>query len=105
MEKANTNIQNQTPNTKYFKNKGLRLPHEKPWIQAIILFIAIFCLVFSFLPLFLTVVNSFKLEEQVRVNAFSFPVLSTIVEAAGLNFKEAWAVLSPFYFKTILVAT
>ena len=104
MEKANTNIQNRNPSQKNFKNKGLRLPHEKPWVQAIILVIAIFCLVFSFLPLFLTVVNSFKLEDQVRVNAFSFPVLSTILEAAGINFNEAWAVLSPFYFKTILVA-
>ena len=86
------------------KSKGLRMPYEKTWAQVIILAVTIFCLVFSFLPLFLTVVNSFKLDDQVKVDAFSLPVLSTILEAAGINFGKAWEVLAPFYFKTILVA-
>lgn len=86
------------------KSKGLRMPYEKPLAQTIILFIAIFCLLFSFLPLFLTVVNSFKLDEQVKVDAFSFPLLSTIVEATKTNFTKAWSVLSPYYVKTILIA-
>lgn len=86
------------------KSKGLRMPYEKTWAQVIILTVTIFCLVFSFLPLFLTVVNAFKLDDQVKVDAFSLPVLSTILEAAGINFGKAWEVLAPFYFKTILVA-
>ena len=92
------------PPKKTIKRKGLRMPYEKGWAQAFILAVTIFCLVFSFLPLFLTVVNSFKLDEQVKIDAFSLPVLSTILEAAGLNFGEAWSVLAPYYFKTILVA-
>ena len=86
------------------KSKGLRMPYERTWAQAIILGVAIFCLLFSFLPLFLTVVNAFKLDEQVRYNAFSLPLLSTFAKAAKLNFAKAWAVLAPYYFKTILIA-
>ena len=86
------------------KSKGLRMPHEKLGAQIVILTVTIFCLVFSFLPLFLTLVNSFKLDDQVKINAFSLPVFSTILEAANLNFSQAWAVLAPYYFKTILVA-
>lgn len=98
------NVKNQNSSPIKIRNKGLLLPHEKKGVQAVILTIAIFCLVFSFLPLFLTVVNSFKLDDQVKVNAFSLPLISTIIEAAKLNFSNAWGVLSPFYFKTIFVA-
>ena len=59
-----------TKNKTRLKAKGLRMPYEKPWAQGIILAIAIFCLLFSFLPLFLTVVNSFKLDDQVKVDDF-----------------------------------
>ena len=104
MENATNIAELATQPPKQIKRKGLRMPYEKGWAQAIILAVTIFCLVFSFLPLFLTVVNSFKLDDQVKVDAFSLPVLSTILEAAGLNFGEAWAVLAPYYFKTILVA-
>ncbi len=86
------------------KVKGLRMPYEKPWAQGIILFVVFFCLVFSFLPLLLTVVNAFKLDEQVKTDAFSLPVFSTLAEAADTNFAKAWGVLSPYYFKTITVA-
>ena len=98
------NVKNQNSAPIKIRNKSLLLPHEKKGVQAVILTIAIFCLVFSFLPLFLTVVNSFKLDDQVKVNAFSLPLISTIIEAAKLNFSNAWGVLSPFYFKTIFVA-
>ena len=98
------NVKNQNSSPIKIRNNGLLLPHEKKGVQAVILTIAIFCLVFSFLPLFLTVVNSFKLDDQVKVNAFSLPLISTIIEAAKLNFSNAWGVLSPFYFKTIFVA-
>lgn len=86
------------------KTKGLRMPHEKTLAQTIILIVVIFCLLFSFLPLFLTVINSFKLDEQVKVDAFSFPILSELGQAAKENFSRAWSVLSPFYWKTILIA-
>jgi ABC-type glycerol-3-phosphate transport system permease component len=99
-------MKNETKNiqTEPVKTKGLRMPYEKTWAQAIILALTIFCLIFSFLPLFLTIVNAFKLDDQVRYNAFSFPLLSTFADAAKLNFAKAWNVLAPYYFKTILIA-
>ena len=104
MENATNSAERAKTLPKQLRRKGLRMPYERTWVQAIIIAIAVFCLVFSFLPLFLTVVNSFKLDDQVKVDAFSLPVFSTILEAAGLNFGQAWEVLAPFYFKTILVA-
>ena len=93
-----------TKNKTRLKTKGLRMPYEKPLAQGIILTVAIFCLLFSFLPLFLTVVNSFKLDDQVKVDAFSLPLFSTIAEATKTNFTKAWSVLSPYFFKTLIIA-
>ena len=86
------------------KKSKLRMPYEKNWVQGIILGVVIFCLLFSFMPLFLTIVNSIKTEEQVKVNAFSFPQLATLFEAAKGNFSTAWGAIGPYYFSTILVA-
>ena len=85
------------------KNK-LRMPYERNGVQAVILGVVIFCLLFSFMPLCLTIVNSVKTEEQVKVNAFSFPQLSTLMAAAKGNFATAWDAIGPYYFSTILVA-
>ena len=80
------------------------MPYEANWAQAIIISVVVFCLLFSFLPLFLTIVNAFKTKEQVQVNAFSLPMLSTFAQAAGENFSTAWKVIGPHYFSTIMVA-
>ncbi len=106
MENVTTNVNENLNNTAPAprKTKGLLMPYEKPWAQAIILFVVIFCLVFSFLPLFLTVVNAFKPDDQVKIDAFSLPLLSTISQATEENFGKAWTVLSPYYFKTMLIA-
>ena len=100
MEKTQQNVQVQP----MLKKSKLRMPYERTGVQAAILGVVIFCLLFSFMPLFLTIVNSFKLEEQVKVNAFSLPKLSTIAEAAKLNFSTAWDAIGPYYFTTIMVA-
>jgi ABC-type glycerol-3-phosphate transport system permease component len=86
------------------KKHTLRMPYERNGVQAVILGVVIFCLLFSFMPLFLTIVNSIKTEEQVKVNAFSFPQFATFVSAAKGNFSTAWDAIGPYYFSTILVA-
>ena len=101
MEKNNLKVV--TPTVKPKKNT-LLMPHERTRVQVVILAVIIFCLAFSFLPLFLTVVNAFKLDKQVMKNAFSLPKLSTMGEAARLNFTAAWAGIKGVYFKTIFVA-
>ena len=86
------------------KKSKLRMPHERPAAQTIIIAIVVFCTLFSFMPLFLTVVNSLKTEAQVKVNAFSFPEFSTIGEAIKGNFSSAWSAINKYYFRTILVS-
>ena len=100
METTKNNVQVQP----MLKKSKLRMPYERTGVQAVILGVVIFCLLFSFMPLFLTIVNSFKLEEQVKVNAFSLPKLSTMAEATKLNFSTAWEAIGPYYFSTIMVA-
>lgn len=97
--KLNLETQKITP-----KKSTLIMPHEKPLIQTIIIAVVIICLVFSFLPLFLTVINAFKTDSQVQSNAFWLPELATMGQAAIDNFTKAWAAIGEYYFKTILVA-
>lgn len=99
----NKNIKIGAPTVKPKKSK-LLLPHEKTAVQVVILSVIIFCLLFSFLPLFLTVINSLKTDTQVQSNAFSFPLLSTMGQAIVQNFSIAWGAIGAFYFKTILIS-
>lgn len=100
MEAVQENVQLQ-PTKKTHK---LRMPYERTHVQVIILSVVIFCLLFSFIPLFLTIVNSVKTETQVKLNAFSFPKLATLGQAAKDNFSIAWDAIGPYYFSTIVVA-
>lgn len=86
------------------KKHKLRMPHEKTFAQVLIIAVVIFCTLFSFLPLFLTVVNSLKTETQVKMNAFSLPELSTMFGAAKSNFTVAWSAIGSYYFTTMIVA-
>lgn len=101
MDTIQTNVQTQPTNLKKHK---LRMPYERNFAQVCILTVVIFCLLFSFLPLFLTVVNSFKPDGEVQANAFSLPHLASFAQAAKDNFTTAWAAIGDRYFTTILVA-
>ena len=104
METVKENVQPTPQMQPIQKTRRLRMPYEKPSVQAIIRGVVVFCLIFSFMPLFLTIVNSVKTEEQVKINAFSLPQLSTFAQAAKDNFSTAWEAIGPYYFSTILVA-
>ncbi|MBR2336545.1 MAG: carbohydrate ABC transporter permease [Clostridia bacterium] len=99
----NKNLKIATP-TVQPKEHTLLMPHEKTGVQVPILVFIFICLAFSFLPLFLTVVNALKTDVQVQTNAFAFPKISLIGEAVAHNFSTAWAAIGKYYFKTILVA-
>ena len=86
------------------KKNSLMMPHEKAGAQTVIHIVIILCLAFSFMPLFLTVINSLKTDLQVQTNAFALPELYKIGEAIKSNFANAWAAIGPYYFKTIIVA-
>ena len=101
MDTIQENVQSQPTS---LKRRKLRMPYERNFAQVCILTVVIFCLVFSFLPLFLTVVNAFKPDIDVQTNAFSFPKLASFMQAAKDNFTTAWAAIGDRYFTTILVA-
>ena len=86
------------------KKSTLRMPYERPLAQTIIITVVVFCTLFSFLPLFLTLVNSVKTEMQVKVNAFSLPELASFITAGKSNFSVAWQAIGKYYFSTIIVA-
>ena len=86
------------------KKSKLRMPYERNFAQVCIISIVVFCTLFSFLPLFLTVVNSLKTEAQVKVNAFSLPELATMFSAAKSNFSIAWSAIGSYYFTTMIVS-
>ena len=99
----NKNLKINTPTVKP-KKSTLLMPHERTGVQIVIISVIVICLLFSFLPLFLTVINALKLDEQVQRNAFALPKLSTMGDAIWLNFSAAWAAIGKYYFTTILVA-
>ncbi|MBE7100152.1 MAG: carbohydrate ABC transporter permease [Clostridiales bacterium] len=86
------------------KKSRLMQPHERGWVQAILISIITFCLIFSFLSLFLTIVNSMKTDTQVRTNAFGLPQFSTMIDASKHNFGKAWSLIGDVYFPTIAVS-
>ena len=68
------------------RNKPIRKPNERKGFQSVIIFCVVFCTVFSFLPLLLTVINSMKTQEQVSKDIFSLPQFSTLLTAIRKNF-------------------
>ena len=96
--------QNNVISTRIKKKSKLRLPHEKWWAQAILITIIGVCLAFSFLSLFLTIVNSLKDNKQVQTNAFSLPKLSMLFDVAKHNYSLAWDQIGDVYFPTIIVS-
>lgn len=86
------------------RNKPIRKPYERKGFQSVIIFCVVFCTVFSFLPLLLTVINSMKTQEQVSKDIFSLPQFSTLLTAIRKNFGSAWEEIGPYFFRTIAVA-
>ncbi|MBR2385311.1 MAG: carbohydrate ABC transporter permease [Clostridia bacterium] len=99
----NNSLKINTPTVKP-KKSTLIMPHERTGVQITIIAVIVVCLAFSFLPLFLTVINSLKTDIQVQTNAFAFPKLELIGEAVRSNFTNAWNAIGKYYFKTIIVA-
>lgn len=66
----------------------LRKSYEKPYFQVLITIWVTFCVIFVLIPLYITVINSFKAHEEITANIFSWTKesgFSTIVE----NYKMA----------------
>ncbi len=49
-----------------------------------------FCVVFSLIPLYITIINSFKTNDEIIASIFSFPKLSSL-STIGINYSKAFA--------------
>ncbi len=49
-----------------------------------------FCVIFSLIPLYITIINSFKTNDEIIASIFSFPKFSSFV-AVGKNYSKAFA--------------
>ncbi len=93
-----------TKNTeKPVKAKHIRYSYSGKGLQTFLYVYVTLCVVFSFIPLFITVVNSVKPQEEIMKNVFSMPKLSTMFSNLAANYKEAWEAIGHTFFPTILV--
>lgn len=84
------------------QNKVKRAGQSIPFQVFVYLWVTA-AVIFSFIPLYLTFINSFKNPNEVAFDIWSFPgkgMFSTLME----NYSSAWKRVSPYFFKTILVA-
>lgn len=72
--------------------------------QVCISIIVIFALIFSFVPLFITVLNAFKTNDEINANIFAFPTLENLWLSTKSNFASAWTSVGGSFLRTILVA-
>lgn len=86
------------------KNKPLKFGYERLGVQSALIILVLFLTAFSFLPLILTVLNSVKLEEQVKTNIFGLPAFSTIAQAFKENYSVAWKAIEGTYFNTLAIS-
>ena len=86
------------------KKSRLRYSYERPSFQAVITIIITFCTVFSFIALFITVINSMKTDNEVAFNIFAFPSLKNIVSAVKDNYSGAWSEIASYFFRSIASA-
>jgi len=83
------------------KAKSVRLKYsEKNGIQFVISIIVIFGVLFSLLPLFITIMNSVKSHVEIRLSIFSFPI-SFVTD----NFVTAFSLLESGILNSVFVAT
>ena len=77
--------------------------HRKDF-QVFISIVVMLATLFSFLALFVTVLNALKSNYEISANIFAFPKFSTLWENICNNFSSAWNAVRTSFISTILVA-
>ncbi len=72
--------------------------------QIFITIVVILAMIFSFIPLFITVLNSLKSNYEINANIFAFPALKSMWENVSFNFKSAWNAIKSSFISTILLS-
>lgn len=77
--------------------------HRKDF-QAFISIVVMLATVFSFLALFVTVLNALKSNYEINENIFAFPKLETLWENVSYNFSTAWNAIKTSFLSTVFLA-
>lgn len=70
--------------------KAILKHSDKLNIQIVIITWITFCTLFCLLPLFITILNALKSNNEVARNIFAFPEFSKIISNVSYNFKTSW---------------
>lgn len=90
--------------SKINKKSKLRYSYEKKSFQTFITIVVTLCTVFSFIALFITVVNSAKTDNEVAFNIFALPSVENFVSALKENYSGAWSEIAPYFFRSVMTA-
>lgn len=90
--------------SKKIKKSKLRYSYERKSFQAFIIAVVTLCTLFSFIALFITVVNAMKTDDEVAFNIFALPSMENLVNAVKKNFSSAWAEIGPYFYRSVITA-
>ena len=82
------------------KNK-IRYSYERKSFQIFITVVVTLCTLFSFIALFITVVNSLKTDNEVAFDIFAFPTVNNFVSAMSSNYAKAWIEVYVYFFRSL----
>ena len=76
---------------------------DKTSIQVVVVTWITFCTVFCLLPLFVTILNAFKSNDEVYKNIFGLPALSNVLPNIVYNFSTSWKEIQRAFGNSILL--
>ncbi len=91
-------------NSRGNRKNRIRYSYSGTVRQVLICVYITFCVLFSFVPLFITVINSMKTQTEIQMNVFAMPSLGTMFSNIATNYSKAWAAIGYTFLPTILTA-
>lgn len=85
------------------KTKLKRSYYRKDF-QVFISIIVVLAMIFSFIPLFITVLNALKSNYEINANIFAFPNIDAFWEDIKFNLSTAWGAIETSFISTILLS-
>ena len=85
------------------KTKLKRSYYRKDF-QVFISIVVVLAMIFSFIPLFITVLNALKSNYEINANIFAFPNIDAFWEDIKFNFSTAWRAIETSFISTILLS-
>ena len=88
---------------KTLKQNRIRYSYQGQFYQFVITMICTLGALFALIPLFITIINSLKIDDEVAKNVFSLPS-NQIFSAIANNYATAWNAIGTYFTRTIIVA-